>query len=197
MAKQNNPVAKEVEKATSLPVEFTPEWINKNKESILSAVKILGVKLVDSDELNKLIRDKSEIEQAAADLGVDLSQARKSQNKDILNVTDLVNKVASQIDILYGSVQWRDMFSRKQKTVLHAVRVFIRQLRNEGAPVGQAATLSELLGPSSGPSGVLNVVGRTPKLINVTNAHLQAAGVLPSGENLGGISGPRLSDLDE
>jgi hypothetical protein len=153
--------------------DFSPEWLEANKEKLERS----GVKLVTKEEFGKLSKTETERMRALRDLGIDVEKDRKedrgSSEPEVLPWSEWVDRVAAQIDLLPGTTQWQ-MLSVKRRTELHAVRVFIRQLRGESAPQGQAATLDELF--SLNPTGAF--AARTKKPYRLSNAHLEAVGVL-------------------
>lgn len=165
------------------PSEITAEWIEKNR----AAFEALGYPLVTKEEFDRKIAKEDAAAQAAKDLlGLDLEASRQVDdvNRKEHELWDFLTRVKKQLDLLVNSTQYHSKVSWKEKLGLHFVRVFLRQIFNEKPPVGQAASLRELIADQSGlQDGVLNDRVRMPKeevkkRIHLTKEHLVAAGVL-------------------
>lgn len=164
------------------PAPFTPEWNEKYKDKILEAAETVGdFKLVTEKQFEEAVeKKKAEMtpEEILKSLGIPDGALKTDNNASLIDVTELIDKIAMQIDMLYGSSQWKTLMSPKMKAALHGVRVFIRQLRNETPPLNQAGTLAELLRDIQIPDGIFGHRGEPTKTIKVTDKHLRAAGVL-------------------
>ncbi len=163
------------------PDPWTPEWIEANRDKLIStAGKLQDFKLVTEDELKEEVKKQAEKlspEQVLAALGLDVAALKQTSHVRLDDKTKIIDDTAAQIDVLYHSMQWRSLMTPEQKASLHAVRVFIRQLRNETAPPGQASCLADLLKHVKIPEGVFGTRGSGTKQIKVSQKHYDAAGI--------------------
>lgn len=167
------------------PTVWSKEWIEQNKEKLISSMsEIDGFKLVEPDEFDRKVKEKvdektgnAEVRKALEMLGINPENLNKSVNFRIVDQTKIVDDIASYIDLLYGTTAWRSQMTPEQKAGLHAIRVFIRQLRNEQAPPGQAATIADLMAGVKIPEGPLNARGEANKPIRVTQKLLSDLGI--------------------
>lgn len=163
------------------PQMFSPEWFDQHKEEMAAA----GFQFVKKEDFDQMTRKETRQAAAAKDLlGIDFENRDKIQEGDarLRFLDELVPKVRDQLDLVMQSAQFRSKTTQKEQIAIHAVRVFIRQLLNEPAPPGQAATLRELIGIHAGiPDGVLNDRGKPrpapQKVIHLTPEHLEQAGI--------------------
>lgn len=179
---QNYTPAKSTAVVDKEPTPFTPEWNEKYRDQILQAAETVGdFKLITEKQFKEEVEKKTKEttpEEVLKALGIPESALKTDQNAPLVDVTELVDRIAMQIDVIYQSSQWKTLMSPKMKAALHGVRVFIRQLRGETPPLNQAGTLAELFRDIQIPDGVFGHRGEPTKTIRVTDKHLRAAGVL-------------------
>lgn len=165
---------------------FSQEWFEENKDKLLEGMKEhLGAKILGAEEVNE-----DQVLAAAKEIGLDLETSNRGDSDYIPDYVDFVNRMASQLDLIMVSAQWASKMSLKDKIGAYAIRVFIRQARNETPPPGQAGTLKELFTDTCGlAEGVLNTTSNLPyprgkgkKHINMGGTkgdnYLKAAGVI-------------------
>lgn len=178
MAKSNGKQAPMYD--TKPKVEITPEWVEENREALEGA----GFKVVTPKEFEKATVQESAAEAAANELlGIDFNKREALEMGDarLRDVMDLVEKTRDQLDLIFQSTQYASLMSVKERTGLHFVRTFIRQLLNEQAPAGQASCLRECIGIHCKiADGVLADRAKPvkKKSIRLSAEHLQAAGIV-------------------
>lgn len=152
-----------------------PKWIEENKDRLMKA---LGIdKIVSEAEMNAETRTRKEIEEAAAELGIDLNEkeAGVEDNPAYDSMFKLVQDTARYIDLLRQSTDWANLMTVKEKALFEGVRAFCAQL---GVPnvKGRPQSVKELLSTVKvqGPTG--HVV-RHKKPIRLTDDHLREAGI--------------------
>lgn len=163
-------------------IKITPEWIEANREAFAAA----GFPITTKEDIAKKVQESDTAAKAAKDLlGLDIASAEANIGNEynLRPLTELMEKLAVQLDLIMQSTQFRGLMTPKERAAIHGARTILRQLRNESAPAGQAATLRELIGTHSKlADGVLNdrakPVAQAKKQITLSPAHLQQAGVL-------------------
>lgn len=161
--------------------EFSPEWFEANKESLAAA----GYQVVSKQDFQKKIHNETAAEEAAKELlGLDVNTERpRAHMEDAASheLWDFLTKVKIQMDLIMESTQFRSLMAPVEREQVHAIRVFLRQIFGEKAPVGQASTIRELFGAHAKlPDGVMgDRVRRTApkKAVKIDHRHLQQAGV--------------------
>lgn len=169
---------REVEESHSGRIEVR-DLPDDEKERLLGDLaETLGVKLLSQEEFDAQVEHvaKDDTEEVLKEIGIDLDS--RGPVIDTLPLDVLVDKMAKSLDIAMLSTHWKGgAITDKEKTALYGVRVFIRQIRGEKAPPGQAATLGDML--SSGhkiPTNVLTARGVPARSMKVNADTFERAG---------------------
>lgn len=179
---------------------FTPDWNRTHRKEIIEAAEQVGVKIVTEEELDDIKKEKSSVDEALKNLGIQRNSLRQQRQANVVyeEQDKLIDDIAKWIDLVAGAIEWRDLLSRKQRNGLHWIRTFIRQLRAETPPPNQARHIADLMqGHGRLPMGTVDRLGRPRKPYRLTEKHLEAAGILPSAEEDVGLNVPSLADADD